>query len=58
MGTIRAFFPKSGHFPHFSEKGRGGLHPIPPSCAPATISFDFYHRDSVAVVLHTIVKAT
>ena len=31
---LRPFFPKSGHFFRFSNKGKGGLPPPPSSCAP------------------------
>ena len=36
MSTIRAIFPKSGHFFQFSKKSRGNLPPPPVSALPHT----------------------
>ena len=51
MDTIRTFFPKSGQFFQFSQKGRGGL-PSFLSCAPALYrTIDILVETSVSIVL-------
>ena len=37
MDTVRAFFPKSGHFFRFSER-KGEVSPLLPSCVPVSVA--------------------